>query len=105
MNRKSEGDDRASKFQVIQSRQESLSRDKLALLPQHIIRFHKRMLINDTVLHIIGMNVAMAEISVDWCSLFTSFFSDCRLFQETLKSEWARRIPNGGCWDSWDPAC
>lgn len=104
MIREYEGDEMASKFKAFQSRQQSLPRDKLALFPRHIIRFHRRKLINDTELHIIGMNAAMAEISLDWCSFFTSFFIDARLYQNSLKKEWSRRIPNGSCWDSWNPA-
>ena len=102
-------DEMASKFEAFRSRQQSLSRDKLALRPQHIVRFHEipfrgTVLINDTELPIIGMNASTAEISIDWCSFFTGFFSDARLYQNNLKKEWVKRIPNGSCWDSWDPA-
>ena len=104
MNKNSERYRKAGVFEDFQSRLQSLSRDNLALLPQHIIYFHSSMLINDTELPIIGMNAPMAEISIDWRSLFTGFFRDARLYQYNLKHELAKRIPNGGCWDSWDPA-
>lgn len=93
-----------NEFKAFQSRQQSLSRAKLGLHPMHTIHFHGTMLINDTELPVVGMNAPLAEISIDWRSLFTGFFSDARLHQYNLKQEWARRIPNGSCWDSWDPA-
>ena len=102
--RKGEGDEIDGRFEAFQSRQQSISRDELALLPKHVIRFHNKMLINDTELHIMGVNAATAEISIDWCSLFTAFFSDTRLYHNNLRNEWSKRRPNSSCWDSWDPA-